>query len=69
MLIKQPKSMIVSNRYKITEPCYDEGLEPETDIIEVIKKTNTGLVLRNIEHNFTYERSFEHLLTCEICNI
>jgi len=68
-MIKQPKSMIVGNRYKITEPCYDdydEGIEPETDIVEVIKKTQHGFIFKNIEHNFTYVRTFNHLLDCKI---
>jgi len=59
----------VSKPYKITEPLYDdyeEGLKPETDIVEVIKKYEYGVVFKNIEHNFTYERTFDYLSNCKI---
>lgn len=64
-----PHQMMTGSKYKITEPAYDdfdEGLQPETDIIEVVNKTRYGFILRNIEHDFTYERTFQHLMTCEI---
>jgi hypothetical protein len=67
--LNDPHQMLVGSHYKITEPVYDdydEGLQPETDIVEVINKTRYGFILRNIEHNFTYERTFQHLMTCEI---
>lgn len=60
---------MVGSRYKITEPVYDdyeEGLEPQTDVVEILSKTNFGFILKNIEHNFTYERTFQHLMICEI---
>ena len=67
--LNSPHQMMVGSKYKITEPVYDdydEGLQPETDLIEVVNKTRYGFILRNIEHDFTYERTFQHLMTCEI---
>lgn len=67
--LKNPHQMLIGARYKITEPVYDdfdEGLKPETDLVEVLNKTKFGFVLKNIEHNFTYERSFQHLMDCKI---
>jgi hypothetical protein len=67
--LNNPHQMLVGSQYKITEPVYDdydEGLQPETDIVEVVNKSRYGFILRNIEHNFTYERTFQHLMTCEI---
>ena len=61
--------MIVGKRYKVTEAVYDdynEGLQPETDVVEVISKTKNSVILKNIEHNFSYERTYQHLLTCNI---
>ena len=46
MIHINPNDLIVGYKYKITEPVYDdydEGLEPETDIVEVIKKSNKGV--------------------------
>jgi hypothetical protein len=67
--LNNPHQMMVGSRYKITEPVYDdyeEGLEPQTDVVEILSKTNFGFILKNIEHNFTYERTFQHLMICEI---
>jgi len=67
--IKDPHSMIVGNKYEIIEPNYDdydEGLSPEVEIVEVIKKTNQVITLKNIQHGFTYNRNYSHLLTCDI---
>jgi hypothetical protein len=67
--LNNPHQMLIGSQYKITEPVYDdygEGLQPETDLVEVVNKTRYGLILRNIEHNFSYERTFQHLMTCEI---
>jgi hypothetical protein len=67
--LHDPHQMIIGYRYKLTEPVYDdfdEGLEPETNIVEVISKTKDGLILMDVEHGFTYERTFKHLMTCEI---
>lgn len=69
MKINNSNSLIVGQQYKITEPCYDdyeEGLTPEADIIEVIKKTKHHYIFKNVEHGFTYERTYQHLLTCKI---
>lgn len=67
--IENPHYMVVGVIYYITEPYYDdfnEGLSPETSLVEVIKKTKNSLILKDIEHNFTYERSFKHLMDCII---
>ena len=67
--LNNPHQMMVGSQYKITEPVYDdydEGLQPETDLIEVVNKTRYGFILRNIENDFTYERTFQDLMTCEI---
>ena len=67
--IKDPHSMIVGNKYEIIEPNYDdyeEGLSPEVEIVEVIKKTNQVIILKNIQHGFTYNINYSHLLTCDI---
>jgi hypothetical protein len=66
--LNNPHQMLVGSQYKITEPDYDED-SPEVNkpyIIEVIKKMKYGFILRDIEHNFTFERTFQHLMTCEI---
>jgi len=60
-----PHQMLVGSRYKITEPDYDDVSE-ESYIVEVVKKMKHGFILRDIEHNFTFERTFQHLMTCEI---
>lgn len=57
--------MIVGSQYKITEPDYDnDGEEPY--VVEVVKKMKHGFILRDIEHNFTFERTFQNLMNCEI---
>jgi cellobiose-specific phosphotransferase system component IIB len=66
--LNNPHQMLVGYQYKITEPDYDED-GPEGNkpyIVEVIKKMKYGFILRDIEHNFTFERTFQHLMTCEI---
>jgi hypothetical protein len=57
--------MLVGSQYKITETDYDDVGE-ESYIVEVIKKMKHGFILRDIEHNFTFERTFQHLMNCEI---
>ena len=67
--IKDPNKMTVGSQYRITEPVYDdyeEGLQPETNLVEVIKKTRYGVVLRDLKYGFTYGRTFQHLLEYEI---
>ncbi len=63
--LNNPHQMLVGSKYKITEPDYDDDGE-ELYIVEVVKKMKYGFVLRDIEHNFTFERTFQHLMTCEI---
>jgi hypothetical protein len=68
--IKDVNSLIVGKRYKITWPNYDdyeEGLDPETDIVEVISKNRIdGYVLKNIEHDFTFSKQPSMLGDCDI---
>jgi hypothetical protein len=66
--LKNPHQMLVGSQYKITEPDYDEdGLEINKPyIVEVVKKMKHSFILRDIEHNFTFERTYQHLITCEI---
>lgn len=69
--IKDPTSMIVGQTYKITYPCYDdydEGLEPEIEIAEVIKKDNSGILLKDIENKFSHHTSYQILSDCTIEN-
>lgn len=64
-----PDAMMVGERYKITEPVYDdfdEGIEEETDLVEVINRIGNKLILKSIEHGFTYERDFQYLKECKI---
>jgi hypothetical protein len=63
--LNNPHQILVGSQYKITEPDYDDvGEEPY--IVEVVKQMKHGFILRDIEHNFTFERTFQHLMTCEI---
>lgn len=66
--LNDPHQMMVGTQYKITEPDYeDDGPEiNKSSIVEVVKKMKYGFILKNIEHNFTYERTFQHLMSCEI---
>ena len=67
--IDNPYYMLVGSQYKITEPVYDdydEELQPEIYLVEVVRKNKQGLILRNKEHNYTYERTYQHLMNCEI---
>ena len=34
--------------------------------VEVVSKNKNSLILRDIEHDFTFERTFSHLMDCEI---
>lgn len=61
--------LIDGHKYKLTHPCYDdydEGLEPEVEEVEVIKKTQYGFIFKNVEHGFTYQMPFSILMECEI---
>jgi hypothetical protein len=66
-----PYLMMVGSQYQITEPDYD-NVGPDINkasIVEVVKRSRYGFILRDIEHNFTYERTFQHLMDCEIIEI
>lgn len=63
--LNNPHQMMVDSQYKITEPDYDDVGE-ESYVVQVVKKMKHGFILRDIEHNFTFERTFQHLMTCEI---
>ena len=67
-MISNPSQMLVGSQYQITEPDYDND-GPEINkpyIVEVIKKMKYGFILKDIEHSFTFERTHQHLKTCEI---
>jgi hypothetical protein len=68
--IKDPNSLIVGKKYKITWPCYDdfdEGLEPEVDVMEVVEKNKAdGYILKHSEHGWTISRHPQMLKDCEI---
>ena len=64
-----PQEMLVGQKFEITEPCYDdfdEGLEPETSKVEVIKRENGVITLKDLDHDFSYTRRFSMLTDCEI---
>ena len=63
--LNSPHQMMVGSQYKITEPDYDNAGE-EPYVVEVVKQMKHGFILRDIEHNFTFERTFQHLMNCEI---
>ena len=66
--LNSPHQMMVGSQYKITELDYDNvGEEPY--VVEVVKKMKHGFILRDIEHNFTFERTFQHLMNCEILEV
>ena len=44
----------------------NQGLKPETNLVEVISKDKTGIMLKNIKYDYTYKRTYQHLLTCKI---
>ena len=63
--LKNPHDIITGLKYKITEPDYDnDGEDPY--IVEVIKKMKDGFIFKDIKHDFTFERTFQHLMNCEI---
>lgn len=68
--IKNPHHLIIGNKYQIEHPCYDafdEGLEPEIEIAEIINKTNTGFIIKN--DLIKYHISFMDLKSCKINKI
>ena len=68
--IKDPNSLVVGRKYKITWPNYDdydEGLEPEVDVYEVIGKNRVdGYILKSVEHDWTINRHPNMLADCVI---
>lgn len=59
-----PDTMMIGEKYYITPPVYDdfdEGLKEETILVEVLKREGNELVLKDIEHDFTFERTFNDL--------
>ena len=67
--IINPHQMLLGTQYKITEPNYDDDETSSPYIVEVISKLKHSFILKNIEHNFTFERTFQHLITCDINKI
>lgn len=66
--LNNPHQMSVGSQYKITEPDYDNvGEEPY--LVEVVKQMKHSFILRDIKQNFTFERTFQHLMTCEIVEV
>lgn len=66
--IKNVNSLIVGSKYIITQPTYDdydEGLQPEIETVEVIKKTKNGYIFKN-EDGEEYEMTFAVLKNCNI---
>lgn len=69
--LKDPRSMRVGKKYRITELVYDdydEGLELEPYTVKVVKKDHSGVILRDDE-NFNFKRTFSHLRECDIVQI
>ena len=64
--LNDPTKLIIGEQYLITEPIYDDSDSGEPELVEVVSKTNSGYVLKSIQHNFTYSRTFSHLNACEI---
>jgi hypothetical protein len=64
--LNDPTKLIVGYQYIITEPIYDESDLGIPELVEVVTKTNSGYVLKSINHGFTYSRTFSHLNACEI---
>lgn len=69
MKIKNPHSLIVGDKYKITHPVYDdydEGLKPEIEAIEVFMKNSYGYIFKSLDYDLTYQITFNLLMNCEI---
>lgn len=68
--IKDTNSLIVGNKYKITWPVYDdydEGLEPETNTVEVIGRNKVdGYIFKDIQDGQTFTKIPTMLNDCDI---
>jgi len=67
-MIKSPY-LIIDNIYQIKHPVYNdfnENIQPEIEIVQVIKKLQYGYLLKNIKLDFLYEIKYYILETCEI---
>ena len=67
-----PQEMMVGHQYQITHPCYDdydEGLKPEVDNIEVVKRWGDNLIIKDIDNGHTRQTRFGMLDDCEIKEI
>lgn len=61
-------NLIVGKKYRITHPCYDdydEGLEPEVEEVEVLRKLNNGYLFKN-QYDNEYTTDLNWLNDCEI---
>lgn len=68
-LVKNPRDLIVGEKYKITHPVYDdfdEGLEAEIDTVTIDKKLQYGFLVTDEKYNQQYELKFDYLMTCEV---
>jgi len=71
MKLKNPHQMMIGSKYKITEPFYEDfdgeyNSEPESEIIEVIKKTKNSFLFKDTKYNVKFERDIRYLMECEI---
>lgn len=63
--------LIVGQTYRLTYPIYDdfdEGIKPEIEIVQVIKKLQFGYLIKNLELDSIYEIKFYILNECKIEN-
>lgn len=68
-VLKNPHDLVVGEKYKITNPVYDdfdEGLEADIDIVTIDKKLQYGFIVTDEKHNQQYELKFDYLMNCEI---
>lgn len=67
--IKNPHDLIVGKTYKIIFPCYDdynEGLEPEIDIIIVSSKNKSNILFHSMNSDISYTIDYKNLVNYEI---
>ncbi len=67
--IKDVYSLEVGKKYKIIYPNYDdfdEGLEPEEEIIEVVKKNRYEFIVKNLESDDTHSINITILKDCDV---